>query len=70
MLTRDQPQLPNSSVSVGSPTTYLIEVECCLRRAGRLLEVVGVNDTESARLAGVVFRLASRVRTDRLAARP
>jgi len=44
-----------------------MEIECYLRQAGRLLEAVGVSDTESARLAGVVFRLASRVRTDRLA---
>ena len=61
------PPRENHSVTVGSPTTYLIEVECYLRQAGRLLEHVGVNDIESARLAGVVFRLASRVRTDRLA---
>jgi len=56
---------PNHTAPVG-PTT-LIEVECHLRAAGRALEHVGVNDIELARLAGVVFRLASRVRTDRLA---
>ncbi len=61
------PPRGHHSASVGSPTTYLIEVECHLRQAGRLLEHVGVSDIESARLAGVVFRLASRVRTDRLA---
>lgn len=54
------------SASVGAPTMY-IEVECYLRAAGRGLEVLGVTDAESARLAGVVFRLAQqRVRSDRL----
>ena len=62
MVPARQPRPPDTSTA-----TCLIEVECQLRQAGRLLELVGVNDTESARLAGIVFRLASRVRTDRLA---
>jgi hypothetical protein len=37
-----------------------------LRSAGRLLEHVGVGDDEAARLALIVYRLASRVRADRL----
>jgi hypothetical protein len=43
-----------------------IEIECHLRAAGRLLEYAGVGDPESARLAGIAFRLASRIRSDRL----
>ena len=64
------PPRGHHSASVGTPSTYLIEVECHLRQAGRLLEHGGVSDIESARLAGVVFRLASRVRSDRLAVTP
>lgn len=64
------PPPPNDTATVGSPTTYHLDVECHLRQAGRLLEHVGVSDIESARLAGVVFRLASRVRTDRMAVTP
>jgi hypothetical protein len=60
------PPRSDHSASVGPPA-FLIEVECHLRLAGRLLEHVGVSDTESARLAAIVFRLASRVRSDRLA---
>lgn len=40
--------------------------EIDLRSAGRALEWLGVVDPEAARLARVVFRLANRVRTDRL----
>ncbi len=58
------PPRSDHSVSVGTPTTYLIEVECHLRQAGRLLEHVGAGDRESARLAGIVFRLAQRVAVD------
>lgn len=45
-----------------------MSVEMDLRSAGRRLEWVGVTDPEAARLAGVVLRLASRVRTNRLVA--
>lgn len=44
------------------------EAEAYLREAGRRLEVLGLVDQEAARMALVVYRLASRVRTDRLAA--
>jgi hypothetical protein len=40
--------------------------EAMVRAAGRLLEFDGVADAEAARLANVLFRLASRIRTDRL----
>lgn len=56
---------PQHSASVGAPTMH-IEIECHLRAAGRLLEYAGVGDPESARLADIAFRLASRVRSDRL----
>jgi hypothetical protein len=47
---------------------YLIEAEAALREAGRFLELIGTADTEAERLAGIVFRLASRVRSDRIEA--
>ncbi len=63
------PPRDDLSVTVGSPTTMLlIEAEMHLREAGRRLEVVGVTDADAARLAGAVYRFASRVRSDRLAA--
>jgi hypothetical protein len=52
---------PQHSASVGSPTMH---IEIHLREAGRGLELLGVTDPESARLAGVVFRLAQRVAVD------
>lgn len=59
MLTRDRPRRANFSSSAAA--------EEHLRSAGRLLEVAGVCDDESARMAQVIFRIASRVRSDRLA---
>lgn len=50
----------------GDPTTWLREAEAHLREAARALEVVGLIDHESARAALIAYRLASRVRTDRL----
>lgn len=44
--------------------TYYWEAEVCLRRAGQLLEHVGVTDLEAARLARVIFRMAQRVAVD------
>lgn len=52
--------------TIGAPTWY-IEAEAALRDAGRKLECIGVAHPEAARLAGAVFRFASRVRADRLA---
>ena len=46
-------------------TEWHVEAESHLRQAGRALEVLGLVDNESARLALVVYRLASRVRADR-----
>lgn len=46
--------------------TWLVDAEIHLRQAGRALEAVGVTDPDAARLAGAVFRFASRVRSDRL----
>ena len=43
------------------------EAEAHLREAGRRLEVLGLVDNEAARMAIVVYRLASRIRSDRLA---
>jgi hypothetical protein len=39
-----------------------------LRQSARLLEFEGVTDPELARVARIVLRLASRLRTDRQAA--
>lgn len=57
-----------SAATVGGPTFWYGEAETHLRIAARKLEVLGLVDQEAARLALVVYRLASRVRTDRLAA--
>ena len=54
-----------TSVTFGAPTWY-VEAEAHLRQAGRALEVLGLVDNEAARMALVVYRLASRVRSDRL----
>ena len=55
-------------VTSGGPTFWYGEAEAHLRQAGRKLEMLGLVDNEAARMALVVYRLASRVRTDRLAA--
>ena len=58
---------PTTTVNVNrSAAVYLIDVELHLRQAGRLLELQP--DAERQRLAKVIFRLASRVRSDRLEA--
>jgi hypothetical protein len=57
-----------TSVTSSGPTFWYAEAEAHLREAGRRLEVLGLVDHEAARMALVVYRLASRVRTDRLAA--
>ena len=41
-----------------------VAIEAHLREAARGLEWLGVTDVESARLAGVCFRLAQRVAVD------
>ena len=46
--------------------TWHAEAETHLRLAARRLEVIGVTDAEAARMARVAFRLASKIRTDRL----
>ena len=56
--------LRDDASTSGSPTWY-VEAEAALRDAGRKLEALGVTDPDAARLAGAVFRFASRVRTDR-----
>lgn len=60
----DRPR-PLQSSTVIAPGSAVIFAEIHLRQAGRLLELQ--LDEEQQRLARVVFRLASRVRTDRLA---
>ena len=50
------------------PAMWYAEAEVHLREAGRRLEVLGLMDNEAARMALVVYRLASRIRSDRLAA--
>lgn len=45
----------------------LLAAEEGLREAGRTLQLVGVSDIEADRMAKIVFRLASRIRSDRLA---
>lgn len=57
-----------ASATIGGPTWHA-QAEESLRDAARKLEVLGVTDPEAARLAGVVFRLAGRVRSDRTVAR-
>lgn len=52
------------------PGAWHVEAEAHLREAGRALEVLGLVDNESARLALVVYRLASRVRGDRTGIHP
>ena len=50
----------------GDSSTWLRDAEAHLREAARALEVVGLVDGESARMALIAYRLASRLRTDRL----
>jgi hypothetical protein len=50
--------------STTGPGAWQLEAECHLRQAGRALEVLGLIDDESARLAGIVYRLAQRVAVD------
>ena len=59
--------MPATAPPLRDRSIQLLEAEQMLRAAGRHLEFVGVCDDEAARMAGVVFRLASRVRSDRLA---
>jgi hypothetical protein len=62
-----QPPIPDvQQHSAARGLTVRYEIEAHLRAAGRGLEWAGVTDPEAARLANVVFRLASRVRGDRL----
>jgi hypothetical protein len=48
------------------PAEWLREAEAHLRQAARALEVVGLVDGNCARDALIAYRLASRVRSDRL----
>lgn len=48
------------------PAEWLAEAEASLRAAARALEVVGLTSPEAARSALIAYRLASRVRSDRL----
>lgn len=57
------------TATVGGPVWY-VEAEESLRDAGRKLEALGVTDPDAARLAGVAFRLASRLRSDRTGVHP
>lgn len=54
------------STSVGTPTMHhlMIEAEAHARQAGRLCELI--HDEEWQRTARLLFRAASRIRTDRL----
>lgn len=56
------PPLPPPADS--NRAVQLLLVEIYLRRAARLLEFVGVTDTEAARMARIVFRLAQCIGTD------
>lgn len=49
------------------PGAWHLEAEAHLRQAGRALEMLGLVDQESARMALIVYRLASRVRSERIA---
>ena len=53
--------------STTGPGAWLLEAEAHLRQAGRALEMLGLVDQESARMALVAYRLASRIRSDRIA---
>ena len=63
----DQPRPPQHRREGQAPTVWYSEAEAHLREAGRRLEVLGLVDNEAARMAIVVYRLASRIRSDRLA---
>ncbi len=68
------PPPPERTTFVASADTstsrdgILVMVEIRLREAGRGLEFLGMSDPEADRMGRVLLRLASRVRTDRLAA--
>lgn len=66
-MTAPRPDPTTAANTYGAPTWWT-EAEGHLRQAGRKLEVLGLVDGEAARMAVVVYRLASRIRTDRLAA--
>ena len=57
---------PSTMWVLSARALRLESAELHLREAGRRLEVLGAGDPEHARLARVIFRLASRVRTDRM----
>jgi hypothetical protein len=61
-----QPRPEHLSPPVGSPTNYLIEAEAHVRQAARLIELNPALDAQ--RTARALFRFASRLRSDRLAA--
>ena len=65
---RPTPCDPQDRTATSGAMTFYIEAEAHLREAGRKLEVLGLVDNEAARMALVVYRLASRVRSDRLTA--
>jgi hypothetical protein len=56
---RPRPTAPQRS-------TRWLEAEVMVRAAARRLEYLGVVDSEAGRTAKVLFRLASRIRSDRL----
>ena len=58
-----RPTTAAQSSAAGGPTMY-VEIEAHLRAAGRGLEWAGVTDSEAARLASIVYRLAQRVAVD------
>ena len=64
-----QPPIPDTEQISGAgqtPAMWYLQAEAHLREAARKLEVLGLIDNEAARHALVVYRLASRVRSDRL----
>lgn len=65
----DSTDVVRNTTTVG-PGAWHVEAEAHLREAGRALEVLGLVDNESARLALIVYRLASRVRADRTGVHP
>ena len=58
--------MPARQPFAGDSSTWLREAEAHLREAARALEVVGLVDGESARMAVIAYRIAQRIRTDRL----
>jgi hypothetical protein len=62
------PRPRNRNCAGQTSAAWYAEAEANLREAARRLEMLGLVNQEVARMALVAYRLAARVRSDRLAA--